>query len=243
MPDDVRDPDPKKAYINTVEHIDSEIGRLLETLEQHGLAENTFVIFTSDNGPWLPFKHHGGSAGPLRDGKGTTFEGGQRVPCIIRGPGIPAGSVCHELTGTIDVLPTLAALTKSPLPTGIKIDGIDMSALWLGTATKSPREEFVYYTSQGAVEGLRQGKWKLLVKEPPKTNQPSNTSKDAPPKPKQPPVMLFDLESDLGETNNVAAANPERVTQLRMRMKALDEEITLNSRKPWFKASSDSLPE
>jgi len=111
VPDDVRDPDPHHAYTNTIELIDAEAGRLLDTLDELGLAENTFVIYTSDNGPWLPFKHHGGSAGPLRDGKGTTFEGGQRVPCLIRGPGIPPGTACDDLTGTIDVLPTLAALT------------------------------------------------------------------------------------------------------------------------------------
>ena len=103
VPDDVRDPDPKNAYTNTIEHIDAEVGRLLDVLDELKLAKNTFVIYTTDNGPWLTFKHHGGSAGPLRDGKGTTFEGGQRVPCLIRGPGVPANTVCEELTGTIDV--------------------------------------------------------------------------------------------------------------------------------------------
>ena len=114
VPDDVRDPDPKNAYINTIEHIDSEVGRLLKTLDDLKLVDNTYVIYTTDNGPWLQFRHHGGSAGPLREGKGTTFEGGQRVPCVMRGPGIPAGTVCDELTGTIDVLPTIAALTGKP---------------------------------------------------------------------------------------------------------------------------------
>ena len=133
VPDDVRDPDPKRAYINTIEHIDAEVGRLLKTLDDLKLADNTYVIYTTDNGPWLPFRHHGGSAGPLRDGKGTTFEGGQRVPCVMRGPGIPAGTVCHELTGTIDLLPTIAALTGRPLPKGRKIDGLDVSGLWKGT--------------------------------------------------------------------------------------------------------------
>ena len=90
VPDDVRDPNPLNAYINVIEHIDSEVGRLLKTLDELKLSDNTYVIYTTDNGPWLPFKHHGGSAGPLREGKGTTFEGGQRVPCLIRGPGIPS---------------------------------------------------------------------------------------------------------------------------------------------------------
>jgi arylsulfatase A-like enzyme len=193
------------------------------------------VIFTSDNGPWLPFKHHGGAAGPLRDGKGTTFEGGQRVPCIIRGPGIPAGTVCDALTGTIDVLPTLATLTNSPLPNGLKIDGMDMSELWRGNVIESPREEFIYYTSQGVKEGLRQGKWKLLVKMPAESNQPGNASKDVPEKLRQPNVMLFDLENDIGEKNNVSATHPELVTRLRERLDELDTEITLNARDPWKK--------
>ena len=163
VPNDVRDPDPLNAYINTIEHIDSEVGRLLDQIDRLKLTDRTYVIYATDNGPWLPFRHHGGSAGPLRNGKGTTFEGGQRVPCLIRGPGIPAGTVCSELTGTIDVLPTIAALTETKLPADRKIDGMDVSGLWNGTEEQSPRKEFLYYTSQGKIEGIRRGDWKLLV--------------------------------------------------------------------------------
>ncbi|MFN7289050.1 MAG: sulfatase [Pirellula sp.] len=242
VPDDVRDPDPKNAYINTVEHVDSEIGRLLGTIDENGLTESTLVIFTSDNGPWLQFKHHGGSAGPLRNGKGTTFEGGQRVPCIIRGPDIPAGTVCHELTGTIDVLPTLASLTKSPLPDDSKIDGMDMSELWLGTISKSPRAEFLYYSSQGVVEGFRQGKWKLLVKKRAESNQQAKEPSDSQQKSLPPEVLLFDLESDLGEKNNLAATHPDLVTLLRSRLDELDADITHNARTPWHKPSAKTSP-
>jgi arylsulfatase A len=231
VPDDVRDPDPKNAYINTIEHIDSEVGRLLATLDETGLAGNTFVIFTSDNGPWLSFKHHGGSAGPLRDGKGSTFEGGQRVPCLIRGPGIPAGTVCDELTGTIDVLPTVAAILGAPLPAMQRIDGVDVSGLWLGTVAKSPREEFVYYTSQGELEGLRQGNWKLLVK---KSQTPGKGKKKAAPAAEN-MILLFDLQNDLGEQTNLAARHPEIVTSLRARMEELDAEISQTARAPWLK--------
>jgi arylsulfatase A len=226
VPDEVRDPDPKHAYINTIEHIDAEVGRLLTHLDKLKLTENTYVIYTTDNGPWLQFKHHGGSAGPLREGKGTTFEGGQRVPCLIRGPGIPAGTVCNELTGTIDVLPTIAALTGTPLPTGKAIDGLDVSGLWKGTASESPRKEFLYYTSQGALEGLRKDHWKLLVKKPrgnPRKGQP----------PRAPEIFLFDLSKDVGEQNNLAESHPERVKELQERMEALDAEITKNARAPW----------
>ena len=193
VPDDVRDPNPLNAYTNTIEHIDSEVGRLMDTIRDLGLSENTYVIYTTDNGPWLQFKHHGGSAGPLRDGKGTTFEGGQRVPCVMWGPGrIPAGTECGELMGTIDLLPTIAALTGTELPADQKIDGLDASAL-LTTAAKSPREEFLYYTSQGEIQGLRQGQWKLLVK---KKRKPRNAKKDW--KAPAAEILLFDLLSDVG---------------------------------------------
>lgn len=227
VPDDVRDPDPKRAYINTIEHIDSEVGRLLDTLDELKLSENTIVIYTTDNGPWLQFKHHGGSAGPLREGKGTTFEGGQRVPCLMRGPGIPAGTVCGELTGTIDVLPTIAAITKTPLPSN-KIDGLNVEDLWTGASEESPRNEFVYYTSQGQLEGLRQDNWKLLVKKPRKPRNQRRAVAN-----QNPTVMLFDLSKDIGEQSNLADSNPEVVEKLQARMQELDEEITANAREPW----------
>ncbi|MEM6777642.1 MAG: sulfatase [Planctomycetota bacterium] len=228
VPDDVRDPNPMNAYTNTIEHIDSEVGRLLDTIDELALADQTYVIYTTDNGPWLTFQHHGGSAGPLRDGKGTTFEGGQRVPCLIRGPGIAAGTECNQLTGTIDVLPTIAAITQTELPAGRLIDGVDASSLWMGDAAKPVRNEFVYYTSQGQIEGIRQGDWKLLVKQPRRRrNQP-------PPKqPGKPQVFLFDLSRDIGEQNNLADESPQRVADLTARMNELDAEITKNARQPW----------
>jgi arylsulfatase A-like enzyme len=230
VPDEVRDPNPKKAYINTIEHIDAEVGRLLNTLDELKLSGNTYVLYTTDNGPWLSFKHHGGSAGPLREGKGTTFEGGQRVPCLIRGPGIPAGTVCNALTGTIDVLPTIAAITGKALPGRKQIDGLDASGLWKGTAATSPRKEFLHYTSRGELEGIRQENWKLLVKKP----RGSRNAKKGQ-KPKAPQVMLFDLSKDLGEQSNLADAHPEIVKELQARMKKLDAEITRNARAPWNK--------
>lgn len=224
VPDEIRDPNPKNAYINVIEHIDSEVGRLLKALDDLKLADNTYVIYTTDNGPWLPFLHHGGSAGPLRDGKGTTFEGGQRVPYVMRGPGIPAGTVCDELTGTIDLLPTIAAITGKALPKGKKIDGLNVSGLWKDTEKNSPRTEFLHYTSRGDLEGIRSGKWKLLIKKP--RRNPNN---------KPPEVFLFDLSKDLGEQNNLAEAKPAVVRDLRARMETLDAEITKNARSPWLK--------
>jgi len=231
VPDEVRDPNHLNAYTNTIEHIDSEVGRLMEKVRELKLSESTYVIYTTDNGPWLPFRHHGGSAGPLRDGKGSTFEGGQRVPCVMWAPGrIPAGTECHELIGTIDLLPTIASLTETPLPEKHKIDGLDASALLTGKV-KSPRREFLYYTSRGDIQGLRQDKWKLLVK---RKNKPRNAGKNW--KAPAPEVMLFDLIKDMGEKNNLAKENQELVKKLTARMIELDAEITRNARPPWHKS-------
>lgn len=227
VPEDVYDPNPMNAYKCVIEHIDAEVGRIMDTLREQGLAENTYVIYTSDNGPWLQFKNHVGSAGPLREGKGTTFEGGQRVPCVMWGPGrIPAGTTCNELMGTIDLLPTIASITKTPLPKNRIIDGLDASALLHNDKAKSPRNEFVHYTSRGVLEGLRQGDWKLLMKvKRVKRGQ----------KPPAPEAMLFNLKNDLGEQKNLASSKPELVAKLQARMKELDAEITKNARQPWLK--------
>lgn len=239
VPEDAYDPDPQNAYTCVIEHIDAEVGRLIDTIRELDLSKKTIVIYTSDNGPWLRFKNHGGSAGPLRDGKGTTFEGGQRVPCVMWGPGrIPAGTVCDQLIGTIDMLPSIAAITSSELPKDKKIDGMDLSGLIQGKEDDSRRDEYVYYTSHGKLEGIRQGKWKLLVKEKPakKRNAKNNKSdsKESSAKPER-DVLLFDLLADVGEKINLAESNPDIVDALQARMKILDAEIEANARSPWVK--------
>ena len=230
VPDDVRDPDPTRAYINTIEHLDTEVGRIFDRLRDLSLAANTYVIFTTDNGPWLTFKHHGGSAGPLRDGKMSTFEGGQRVPCIMWAPGrIPANSVCESLASTIDLLPTIAALTGTPLPANRPIDGLDISGLLTGTVN-SVRNDFLYYSRDGTLEGLREGDWKFLEPRPAAANKAKAALK--------PEVMLFNLASDLGETRNLAAEKPELVERLRRRMVELDAAIGTEARPVWKKSGS-----
>lgn len=224
VPEDAHDPDPKNAYKAVIEHIDAEVGRLVKSVRDLGLAENTYIIFTSDNGPWLKFKHHGGSAYPLRDGKGTTFEGGQRVPCIMWAPGrIPAWTSSDALVSTIDLLPSLAALAKSEIPAEHRIDGIDLSATLTGDAP-SKRDEFLYYTANGELDGIRKGEWKLLRGQ-------SSRNKDA----KNPEPMLFHITQDMAESQNLAVPHPVKVDMMMRRMKVLDEEITKNARPAWKK--------
>lgn len=215
VPDEIQDPDPKHAYICVIEHIDDQVGRLVATLRELGLEEDTVLVFTSDNGPWLPFKHHGGTAGPLRAGKGTTYEGGQRVPCVVWAPGrVPAGTRSDAFATTMDLLPTFAALAGAEL-TGERIDGLDLGAAFTGDAP-SPREEMVFYAARGGLEGLRQGDWKLLLK---KEGKPE----------------LYHLAEDLGEKDNLAAKHPERVEAMTSRMRELDKEISENAVPVWRK--------
>lgn len=218
VPPDAYDPNPANAYTCTIQHIDAEIGRLIQTVRDQGLAEKTLIIFTSDNGPWLTFKNHGGSALPLRDGKGTPFEGGQRVPCIVWGPGrIPAGTESGDLLSTMDLLPTLAALIGQTLPTDRKIDGTPNVEVITGTGP-SHRKEFVYYTAQGALTGFREEPWKLLV-------HPRGKNDNQ--------VLLFNLDEDISEQHNLAEKHPEIVARLTEKMNAQDAEITAHQRPAW----------
>jgi arylsulfatase A len=225
VPEDAYDTDPKNAYKAVIEHIDAEVGRLVNKLRELGLAKNTYLIFTSDNGPWNRFGNHGGSADPLRNGKGSTFEGGQRVPCVMWAPGrIPAGTKSDELMSTIDLLPTFAALAESTLPESVRIDGLDLSGTVTGD-TPSARKDFVYYTLGGQADGIRVGDWKLLLK----GSNPWGKEKETP------GPHLFNLAEDLGERSNLAAKHPEKIAELTSRMEELDAEITANARPVWRK--------
>ena len=231
VPDDTYDSDPQKAYKLVIEHLDAEVGRLIEKLHQLDLSENTYVIFTSDNGPWLRFQHHGGSAGPLRGGKFTTYEGGQRVPFILWGPGrIRPGSETSELVTTLDLLPTIAGMIGTKLPEDSDIDGLDASDLFTGKEDQSPREEFLYYGGSGRLEWIRVGKWKLLTVDPElKPAEQENLSER----------FLYDLSTDIGEVNNLSMEYPEIVSRLQNRMQELDAEISENSRPMWFANDSE----
>tara|TARA_B110000495_G_C23036696_1_gene619432 strand:+ start:1289 stop:2698 length:1410 start_codon:yes stop_codon:yes gene_type:complete len=223
VPEDVYDPDPQNAYTCVIEHIDAEVGRLIQTVRDLGLADNTYIIYTSDNGPWLQFGSHGGSALPLRSGKGTTFEGGQRVPCVMWAPGrIPAGTSTNAFTSTLDLLPTIAALTKSQLPTN-KIDGKDITSTL--TSDRSPRKDMLFYSARGQLQGIREGDWKFL--EITQTNRKNKSSKTT--------SYLFNLADDIGEQNNLLDQYPERVARMKIQMQRLDSEISENARSVWRK--------
>lgn len=192
-----------------IEEVDSSTGILLDTLKKLGIEKNTLVIFTSDNGPWLGKKKDSGSSGPLRGGKGSTWEGGVRVPTIARWPGmVPAGASVDAIAGTIDLLPTLVALAGGSVPASPVIDGRDISPLLLGKSTESPRGVH-YYFSRYHIEAVREGPWKLAI-------VPQNFSMGMPvpedAETRQP--RLYNLDKDIGETKDIAAAHPEIVAKL-----------------------------
>ena len=190
-------------YGDVVETIDWSAGRILDTLKELGLDENTLVIFTSDNGPWLIKGKDGGSALPLRGGKAQTWDGGMREPCIMRWPGhIPSGSTCSEMATMMDVYPTLAHLSGAKVPTDRIIDGKDIRPLMTGEKdAKSPHDVFFYYRVD-RLEAVRSGKWKLIL-----PHKDVSTKEDVPP-------ALYDLKTDIGETTDLSVKYPSIVKRL-----------------------------
>jgi arylsulfatase A len=176
--------------------LDWSVGEVLAALKKHGLEEETLVVFTSDNGPWLSYGNHGGSAGPLREGKMTTWEGGLREPCIMHWTGrIPAGIVCREPAMTIDLLPTIAKLAGAELPSH-KIDGLDIWPLMAGEqGAKCPHDVYYFYVGR-ELQAVGSGRWKLHFphsyitladKQPGKDGQPAAYLD------RKTPLALYDL--------------------------------------------------
>ena len=203
-----------------VEELDWSVGRVLDTLREAKLEERTLVIFTSDNGPWLSKGADAGSAAPLRGGKGSTWEGGVRVPTLAWWPGkIAPGSVCLAVAGTIDLLPTAVTLAGGTVPAEPVIDGRDISPLLFGKSTQSPREAHYYFRAYH-LEAVRQGPWKLAV-------APQNEAMgDAvQPDARGTAPRLYHLEEDIGEKTNVAGKHPEIVTKLQALAAKMSAEI------------------
>jgi arylsulfatase A-like enzyme len=205
-------------YADVVAEIDWSVGEILAALRRHRLEEHTLVLFTSDNGPWLSYGDHGGSAGPLREGKATTFEGGVRVPAILWWPGrVPAGTRCEEPVMTIDLLPTVARLVGARLPSH-PIDGKDIWPLMSGEpGARSPQEAYYFYWGN-ELQAVRMGNWKLHFPHTYRTlaGRPGGTGgTPAPYEEARIDLALFDLAADVGESRNVAAQHPDVVKRMR----------------------------
>ncbi|MEX2174736.1 MAG: sulfatase [Pirellulaceae bacterium] len=226
-------------YGDVVEELDWSVGEILGAIRKHNLDDQTLVIFCSDNGPFLSYGNHAGSSGALREGKLTTFEGGVRVPCLLRWPGkIPAGRTCHELASTLDIVPTVAKLLRVELPKH-PIDGLDILPLLTGEIDKSPRQSFYYYAGD-ELQAVRSGPWKLHLpheyltsaQPPGKGGKPANFANLKPESMqmsglrgiasrhgyvvKKIELSLFHLENDLSETKNVAGEHPDLVRKLQV---------------------------
>lgn len=207
-------------YGDTLAEVDHHTGRVLDELEALGLAENTYVLLTSDNGPWSQperveryFESHGGhlatgDSGGLRGAKGSSWEGGMRVPAILWGPGrVPAGRESDAIVSTLDVMPTFAALAGASAPADRTLDGVDQSALWHGDDDSGARELFHYFV-QMELQAVRRGRWKLAMpRERFHSYAPDLRPVDQ--------AQLYDLQADVNETTDVAAEHPEVVEQLR----------------------------
>ena len=221
-------------YGDVIMEIDWSVGEILKSLAKNDLDENTLVIFTSDNGPWLNYGNHAGTAFPLREGKGTMWEGGSRVPCIMRWPGrITAGSVSHQLAATIDILPTIAAITGADLPAR-PIDGVSIQAILEGDTRATPRGEYYYYYG-GELIAVRKGKMKLVFPhsyrsyagiEPGLDGYPGIykgiLGKYAVGKSK---LELYDLDNDISESQDVSRMYPDVVERLQILGQKAREEL------------------
>jgi arylsulfatase A-like enzyme len=196
---------PRGRYGDVVEEIDWSVGQVIEAVKAAGIDKNTFVFFTSDNGPWLIRGQAGGSAGLLREGKGSTWEGGMREPGIAWWPGkIPAGSVCHEIASTMDLLPTCAKFAGAKVPEDRTIDGLDIMPLLTGTGAVA-REAFIYYRGT-QLFAARVGPWKAHYLTQPAYGAPKAEPHD--------PPLLYNLQADPGESYDVAAQHPEILAQI-----------------------------
>jgi len=222
----------KGLYADVVQEIDWSVGELIKAVKQNAIDKNTFVIFTSDNGPWLVYGNHAGSAGGLREGKATTFEGGVRVPMIARWPGqILPGTTCDQVAALLDLLPTFAEMTDAAPPT-LPIDGKSILPLLLGKEKEAGRE-VQYYFLDNELQAVRKGKWKLhLPHDYAHVVEPGNDGQRGQMKTLQIELSLFDMVTDPGEAQNVASSHPEVVEELKRFAENFREEMNRAKRQP-----------
>ncbi len=218
----------KGLFADVMMELDWSVGEIMKTLEENDLDDNTLVIFTSDNGPWLNFGNHAGSADPLREGKGTMWEGGPRVSTVMRWPDkIPAGIECDEIASTIDILPTLSEITGAALPEK-KIDGVSILSLLEGQKEANPRNQFYYYYG-GNLIAIRKDNWKLVFPHTYRSYEGVEPGNNGFPGPYGKGVIteleLYDLKNDIGEAINLAAQFPEIVEELNILGDSAREEL------------------
>lgn len=192
-------------YGDVIEEVDWSVGQVLRAIEEEGLAENTLVVFTSDNGPWLAYDDHGGSAGLLFDGKGTTWEGGMRVPAIFWGPGRVQPGVVHDMGSTLDLLPTIAAQTGTPVPEDKVLDGFDLTPALTGEDV-SPRDHMIFYRGT-RIFAARKGAYKAHFVTQREYVRPKPVIEHDPP-------LLYHLGVDPGELYNIAEEHPEVIEEI-----------------------------
>jgi arylsulfatase A-like enzyme len=214
-------------YGDVIREIDWSVGQILATLERLGLDERTLVMFTSDNGPWLNFGPYAGSALPLREGKGTMFEGGCRVPCIVRWPGVvPAGRVVDDMAATVDVLPTLAELAGAPLPER-EIDGLSLAGLLRGESDAPVRDAYYFYYGR-QLQAVREGPWKLHLPHGYRSYErvaPATNGGGGPYAWGRTSYELYNLVEDIGERRNVIDKHPDVVERLKRLAEAMRNEL------------------
>jgi arylsulfatase A len=192
-------------YGDVIEELDWSMGQVLDALRAAGIERRTLVVFTSDNGPWLPFGTHGGSAGPLRDGKGTTWDGGVRTPAIFWWPETVRPGVVTDIGSALDLLPTAAAFTGAPLPADRVLDGVSLTAPLIGSG-RSPRQQIFYYWDD-ELRAIRHGRYKAHF-------VTSSAYGEGEPRAVHIPPLLFDLAEDPGERFNIAESHPGVVADL-----------------------------
>ena len=215
------------TYGDVVEEIDGSVGQIISGLKERGLSKNTLVIFTSDNGPWLIMRENGGSAGLLKMGKGTTYEGGMRVPTVFSWPGKIAPEVVHDIGSTLDLMPTVLKAAGVVPATNLTLDGVDLLPRLTGTAGKPPLRQSMPYYRAGELRAWRQGPWKLhLIVEGAYGVGPAKQVLEVP--------LLYHLGRDPGEQFDVADAYPDVVAEIQATISRHKEQ--LNSQPPLFDA-------
>ena len=216
-----KDTSERGLYGDVIQEIDWSVGQIMDKLSSLGLAENTLIVVTSDNGPWLTMAEHGGSAGALRSGKQTTFEGGMRVPCVLQWPArVSGGRVVEGMYNMMDWFPTFADLTGANAPTDRPIDGEDIATILLGDGQRQGQDLAYYSVYTNEIGAFRSGDWKLkLPMERPYEGRYGYAGEPAH------GLLLFNLKDDPGEKNNLAEQQPEKVQELQQKIADFEQAL------------------